>query len=147
MAEPMRELPRLLHHETDLLKGVDVRPAPDTGRTEHPCRWHLRVGIEGSEVACQAAYRLIAHGVIPASVVADRRGPLQREGGGEWLPRRCLVGEGGELAQMIGFLAQHEPELATVREIRAHPRMHGGGSHGRGQGWTSTRRSETVTSV
>ena len=89
----MRELPRLPHHETNLLRRVDVRPAPNASRTEHPWRWHLRVRIESCEVARQAAYRLITHGVISASVVADRRRPLQREGGGERLPRRRLIGE------------------------------------------------------
>ena len=89
----MRELPRPLHHETNLLRCVDVRLAPNARRTEHPCRWHLRERIDGSEVARQAAYRLITHGVISASVVADRRRPLQREGGGERLPRRRLICE------------------------------------------------------
>jgi len=130
----MRELPRPLHHETNLLRRVDVRLVPDARRTEHPCRWHLRLRIKGREVARQAAYRLIAHGVISASIVTDRGCPLQREGGGERLPRRRLVGERCELAQVIGLPAQHESELAAVREIRAHPKMHGDGFHMSGQG-------------
>ena len=67
----MRELPRPLHHETNLLWRVDVWLAPDACWTEHPCRWHLRERIDGREVARQAAYRLVTHGVISASVVAD----------------------------------------------------------------------------
>jgi hypothetical protein len=89
----MRELPRPLHHDTNLLRRVDVRLASNARRTEHPCRWHFRERIDGREVVRQAAYRLITHGVISASVVADRRRPLQREGSGERLPRRLLIGE------------------------------------------------------
>ena len=86
--------------------------------------------------------------MIPEPVVADRSCPLQRERRGERLARRLPVGEGSELPQVIGLRPQDKAEFTAMREIGAHARIHGDGLHDlRGQGWTSTRRSETATSV
>ncbi len=90
----MGDLPRLSHHEPDLFRREDVRLAPDHGRAEQSRGGHLGPGIEGGEIAREVAHRLIAHGLVTKSVVADGGGPLQRERGGERLAWRPSIRKG-----------------------------------------------------